>query len=427
MGMLDSIRTRRAERRKLEPAAIPGSTIMQGAGQWGDISLPLPASATVMGLPAANRAVQLIANALATMSPMQQLDADGFVLPEEETAPVLLRPNAAYGCFDFFYMATELAVMRGNFLGLWGMDRGAEGLPNQIIPVPVGSWFAYIDGAGHTVYSVAGIPRLFARDEVVHVRANAQPNSPMGIGVVERFRRALGHALDQQNFAADTYRSGSVPAGVINLDRPEIDEAQATLVQTQWITNHAGGRAPAVLPNTMTYEPVQWTPEDMQFLESRQFTVGEIALMFNLDPTDLGASLSSSSSMTYANIEQRQTARITDTYGPWMRRFEEEWSDLVPGTAKAQLVPARLLRTDTKTRAEVDEIEIRSGTRSKDEARARDGLHPLPKDETPEPEPGNVKETITAAGAPEPGAPVAPPEGDKPAPPPFPKPDTGKE
>lgn len=395
MGMRDLIRARREGRRPIPPAATPGASVMQTAGQWGDITLPLPASASVMGLPAANRAVQLISNAVATMSPMQALGADGFIL--DDTPPVLVRPNAGFTCFDFFQMATEMAVMRGNFLALWSTDREpTEGLPNQVVPVPTGTWFAYIDGAGYTVYSVAGYP-LLSREEVVHVRANAQPNSPMGIGVVERFRRALGHALDQQNFAADTYRSGSVPAGVIKLDRPEIDVAQADLVQAQWLTNHAGGRAPAVLPNTMTYEPIQWTPEDMQFLESRQFTVGEVALMFNLDPTDLGASLSSSSSMTYANIEQRQTARITDSYGPWMRRFEEEFSDLLPGGATAKLVPANLLRTDSKTKAEVDGLELSSKTRTVDEVRARDGLRPL--DKEPEPEVPNPMALAMAAAA----------------------------
>src|SRR5207245_519817 len=117
---------------------------------------------------------------------------------------------------------------------------------------------------------------------------------------------------------------------------------QATAVQAQWLTNHSGGRVPAVMPNTMTFEALSWSPEDLQFLQARGFTIGEIAHMFNLDPTDLGQALAGAS-MTYANIEQRQQQRVVDSYGPWMRRFEDEWTDLAPGGNIARLEPQRLL------------------------------------------------------------------------------------
>jgi HK97 family phage portal protein len=380
MGLFGLQRARPRGKRPELPAAVPGSNVFQASGQWGDIPLPLAGNSTVLGLPAAGRAVNLIANAVATMAPMQQIGTDGFVILDGST-PVLERPNAGWGVFDFFHMAAQMAIMRGNFLGLQA-DFSAAGYPNQIVPVPTGYWYAYIDGAGYTVYSVKG--QLYSCDEVIHIRANSLPNAPMGIGVVEQYRRAIGHALDQQNFAADTYRSGSVPAGIINLDLPEIDVDQANAVQAQWIASHAsGGRAPAVLPNNMEFEPIQWSPEDLQFLEARLFTVSEIAHMFNLDPTDLGAAFPGDS-LTYTNIEQRQTQRIVDTYGPWMRRFEDGFSDLIPSTSKARLVPANLLRTDSKTRAEVDQIEIANQTLTPAEARKREGKKPIPQPKLPD-------------------------------------------
>lgn len=357
------------------PAASPGSSIYPGVGQWGDISLPNPSATTVAGLPAANRARLLISNAIAQMSPMVMWGPDGFV--SENTPNILKRPNSNFGCFDFFQMACDTAVVRGNFVGILA-DFDANGYAQQIVPVAPGFFLAYIDGAGYTVYSVSGYPDLLSRDQVVHIRANSSPQQPMGIGVVSQFRRSLGQALDQQNFAADTYRSGSVPSGIIELDLPEVDKAQADAVQTQWLTNHAGSQAPAVLPNTMKFTPISWTPEDMQFLQAREFTIGEMAHMFNMDPTDLGAAMQGAS-MTYANIEQRQIQRTVDTYAPWMRRFEEEWSDLIPGGNTAKLCPDNLLRTDSKTRAEVQQLEIGNGVLNVDEARKIHGKKPLPK------------------------------------------------
>ncbi len=358
------------------PSAVPGTSMYPGAGQWGTIPLPLPSSITVEGLPAASRARNMIANAVALMTPFQQWGTDGFI--SDSPAPILSRPNATFGLYDFWYMAACMAIMRGNFLAIKADLDPVTGFPNQLVPVPTGYWLAYYDGDGYLVYNVAGHPRPLSRDEVYHVRANALPNQPMGTGVVTQFRRSLGQALDQQNFAADTYRSGAIPAGVVNLDLPEVEQAQSDYVQNQWVTAHgSGSRAPAVLPNTMKFEALTWSPEDMQFLQARQFTVGEIAHMFNLDPTDLGAALMGDS-MTYANIEQRQVQRTVDSYSQWMRRFEEEISDCLPGNNVAKLVPANLQRTDTKTVAETDQLQVGTSTRSTDELRKRDGLKPLP-------------------------------------------------
>ena len=359
------------------PAASPGSSIFPGTGQWGQIPLPLASTTTVLGLPAANRAKSLISNAVAQMAPMELWGPDGFVA--DDPPNILVRPNVVYTCFDFFQMAAELAIVRGNFMGIKA-DFDAGGYAQQIVPVAPGFWLAYIDGAGYTVYSVAGRP-IMSREEVVHIRANGSPQQPMGIGVVEQFRRGLGKALDEQNYAADTFRSGSVPAGIINLDLPEVEDVQSDFVQSQWLKNHSGGRAPAILPNTMEFKPIQWSPLDMQFLQEQEHTIGEIAHMFNMDPTDLGAALAGAS-MTYANIEQRQQQRITDTYAPWMLRFEQEWTDLVPGKGQAKMCPRNLLRTDSKTEAEVQQLEIGNEVLTVDEARKIRGKRPLPKPTT---------------------------------------------
>lgn len=395
MGLLSRMRAR-GLRNEL-PSAVPGTSIYPGSGQWGSIPLPLPSTITVEGLPAASRARNMISNAVALMTPFQQWGPDGFI--SDTTAPILMRPNAVYGLFDFWKMAIDMTIMRGDFLAIKA-DFGSTGYPNQLVPVPAGFWLAYYDSAGYLVYSIGG--QIYSRDEVFHVRANAEPNRPMGTGVVTRFRRSLGQALDQQNLAADTYRSGSVPAGIIHLARPELDVTQTDLVQGQWVANHSSGsRAPAVLPDTMTFEALQWTPEDMQFLQARQFTVGEIAHMFDLDPTDLGAALAGDS-MTYSNITQRQVQRTVDSYAQYMRRVEEEMGDCLPGSNTARLVPENLQRTDMQTQSTVDETQIGTSMRSTDELRKRDGLKPLPKPKPVAP-PAGVPGAAGSDGAPAPG------------------------
>ena len=59
-----------------------------------------------------------------------------------------------------------------------------------------------------------------------------------------------------------------------------------------------------------------------------------------------------------------------------------------------------LLRTDTKTRAEVEQLEIGNGTMTPDEGRAERGLKPLPKPKPPAEPDGDEGGAPDAGGPP---------------------------
>jgi hypothetical protein len=98
--------------------------------------------------------------------------------------------------------------------------------------------------------------------------------------------------------------------------------------------------------------------------------------MFNLDPTDLDAAVAGGrGAITYANREQREIERITHSVGPWLRRFEETWSSLLPGRRNIAFDVERLLRTDTLTRMQSTDIGLKNGTFTLNDAR---GIERLP-------------------------------------------------
>jgi HK97 family phage portal protein len=380
---IDAERARAARPRNLRPEvpvpySVPQLLFPQG---FGTQPLPTISAEQVRGLPAAWRCLNFLGNGVASMSPLEAIADDGVtVLPEQP--PVCSRPNVMYGAFDWWHMSTAYAVSRGNFVGVL-VDFDFSFYPRQVVPVPV----ELIDPQ----YLLRGIPRYpiygtqwegdnaLTSADVVHVRGFSLPGSLWGVGVVENFRRQLGATLEMQALSADTYHRASVPPGVLTTDRPRLQEDDAEEVQQQWIEKHGlGQRVPAVLPSGWTFQPIAWTPEDAQFLEAREMSLAETALMFGLDPSDIGASFpGSSSSMTYANIEQREISRNVDALMPLATRFEQAWSDIIPGNAKCRFNPDRRLRADSKTRAEVHALNIDSGVETRDEARKTDGKPPL--------------------------------------------------
>lgn len=357
---------------------VPFGNMIQGPASFGPTVAPFISEFQVLGLPAANRAVNLISNGVAAMSPLEVRAPNGIDVIEPNP-PVCERPNATIGCFAFWHQAVAQWLMRGNFLGI-NADFDSNGYARQVVPVPISISYAVYE-RGLPVYYIGGV--RYEAYEVTHVPNFLVPGSPWGIGAVAQFRRAISQQLDQQHMAADIYRRGSVPSVVLTTDRPRQDDDQAAEVKSDWIAAMGQGqKVPAVLPAGWTMEKLEWSPEDLEFLQSREFSIAEMALMFNLDPSDLGSAFASASGVqTYANIEQRQIGRVTDTYQAPMRRFEEAWSDLIPGANKARFCPDNAMRLDAETRAKVHQLNIVTQVETVDEARAIEGKKALPKSE----------------------------------------------
>lgn len=391
-----------------EPAILGGGLLL--GSRFGPTQIQHVNDLQVLGLPAAGRAVNIVSNGVASMSPFDAYAPDGVTKLDDQPL-ICTRPTTNWGVFDYIAQAVASAMMRGNFVAKLA-DFDADGWARQAVPAPAEICWAFYDSDGYLHYTIGG--QLYDPSEVLHVRGFSLPGVPWGLGMVEKHRRAWGHILEQQHMAADVYSRGAVPTGVMTTDRPVMDAGQAQEVGDQWVERFGrGSKRPAFIPQNWKFQPISWSPEDAQFLQSRQFSVAEIALMADLDPSDLGAALDSGqgSSITYSNIEQKQIARTVDSYGPWMRRFEEAWSDLLPGGNTCRLDPDRLMRMDAKTRAEVNQINITTGVDTVDEIRAKDGKPPLPKPPKPEIDP-TLK--LAKEGATEPASSATNPDGTTP-------------
>ncbi len=382
----DHMRARARDTRRTVPNPVPTAATANTFGTIAEFVAADQAAlqgigvtqSSLLGLPAANYAVNKIANAIASMSPLVVVEGDG-ITRRQSTPPIAARPLATLGTFAFWHLAVSHALTTGNFLGLLA-DFDANGFARQVMPVPSNIVSAYFDQAGYAVYEVAGIP--YGTQDVVHIPGpHIAPGELWARSPVQVYRQALGMHVAEQTYGANSFATGAVPSAIISLDRDEVPERVAQQVQTDWLARHgAAQRRPAVTPRTMTITPLSWSPHDAEFIESRKMSVAECALMFDLDPSDLGASIGGQS-MTYANISDRQVARIVEVYGPWARRFEEGWSDLIPGPATCQFQPEKLLRMSPKELADLQSVRLSSGVRTVDEERMAEGLPPMPEEE----------------------------------------------
>ena len=384
-----AITTRALPRGTREPIPIDDRTpvrVQQRTGEWGASSWPWlwsdgdPATGwptparmvtnvateySVTGVPAAWKCFGFIANAAASCAPPIEFDAQGNRV--EVLSNVVERPWAFLTTHEYWVQAFTAAMLFGNFIGLNIDVDPTTGFPRQVMPVhPNDVYMMLIDGL--PVYAYGG--EVFGWDEVTHVRGHTSPGQLWGVGVIAAFREAWARVMDVDDYGAATFRTAAENSVIIQVDRPELTEQQANAIQQAWIDRHASGvRRPAVLPKSMNVQPLAFSPSDAQFLESKQLSIAEIAFMFLLDPTDLTTSVGAGGTLTYANREQREIERLTHAVGPWLRRFEQAWADLLPGRRSMTFNVERLLRTDTLTRMQASDIALRTGVFTLNDAR----------------------------------------------------------
>jgi HK97 family phage portal protein len=339
---------------------------------------PLPVTdQSVRGLPAAWAALNKIANAVGQM----MADADtysGDEITKIESPQVVDQPDVTLDSFTYFKMVASTAICRGNWLGIKADYDPTTGYPRQVIGVPSGSVNAWYED-GFPVYELGG--ERYEPSEIVHVRVGITlPGEILTVGVVEAHRRGLAGALAMQGMSNSVWETGAVPSGIVQLDVDLPTTEQATTVKQNWVSVVGGKRTVAVTGKRMNFTPIAWSADDSQFIQSQQFSVAQIALMFGLHPSDLDASIGGSG-LTYANRADNTLERIAEAYMPVMLPIEQAWSRLIPGKNFVRGDPEELLRSTTRERYELHGLAQQTGIETVDESRAAEGKPPKPKPE----------------------------------------------
>lgn len=372
----------RARPRGLRPAeAQPVSTQAFFWNGWGDTeTMPYVSDAQLLGLPAAWACVLKIASAVASMAPPR------VVQPDEVTEalgsfPIVSRPNALWGVFDFWQGATAHLLTSGNLVALLADFDPGTGFARQAVPVPTSMVDGHYTDDGFPEYRIGD--QTYGPDDLIHVRYLGVPGQLMGVGPVAALRRSIGGQLNQQSMASETYRSGAVPTGVMKVHKPEITKDQADFIDEQWLGAHGNGqRKPAILPELYDFEPIAWSPEDAQFIQAQQFSAAQMAWIFGMVPSDLEAS-AGGSALTYANLTQRLASRLVEGYGPWIRKLEDGWTDAVPGGNLVRFQRGRFLHASRSDLVTELAAAVAAGLMTADEGRTELGLPPLPADAPP--------------------------------------------
>lgn len=316
-------------------------------GNWpGDntSSSPVVTPTSAMQLLAVSGCVRLITDSISTLPvDVYRERADG--VREEISKPRWLKNPTVD--LDFTSWASQVLtslLLHGN--AYCAVTRSGTQIV-EVVPVdPSTVHVARV--AGRKVYLVGN--REFT-GELVHIPAAMLPGTDVGMSPLEYARQSISLGLSAQTFGADQFDQSLNMPGVIEVPGAMQPGKMSEMAQAWRKARTRRGRGlPGVLEGGATWKPTGVTNEQAQFLQTRQWTAAEIAAqVYMVDPSDLGIPVNGSS-LTYANLEQRNLRRLQVTFLPWIIRIEKALSTLLPNPQYVKFNVDGLLRADSSAR-----------------------------------------------------------------------------
>lgn len=285
---------------RVEPQLVPETRAIRpyhdgwGATLAGAGGAPVSPHAAE-GLSSVLACVELITGAIASLPAALTRDARDGQVPAPATATawaLLRRPNPRQSWPACWSMLVASVLLHGN--GVAALVRDGRGAVTALAPIPW-AWLSpqVVQGAGgpRLVYDVAsttpeanllGLPRRLLDTDVLHLRGRSD-NGLIGRSVLARAAGVVREGAELATVAEATWQNGLRPSGYLKypglLSPDQVDRLEAMAGRYRGAMN--AGRVP-ILSGGLEFAQLGLSSVDAEFLASRQFSVAEVARLFNV-------------------------------------------------------------------------------------------------------------------------------------------------
>lgn len=344
--------------------------------------------ATALKVAAAYRCVRIVSETVARLPlELQRYNRVGGYYVNATRHPLWLllsrQPNARMTAFLFMRQLVQQVLLLGN---AYVYPRYAEGRLSELVLLTPGSVSVNPLGPVYTVMDLyGGVSGTFGPDELLHVRNLSLDNGLTGVSTVTFAARTLGIASMGDRETGTRFATGGKIKAVFHQETDGMKGFSSGAYDNREMSREAddierrlnSGRNIIHVPGAGKLEPLSLTSTDMQFLESRKFTVTEIARFFGVPKQKV----LDDSNANYKSAEMANIDFYADGLSPLMTQIEQEFGKLLPasvaGDYRMQFNLRNLYQTDLATRADIDAKELANGTKTVNELRRRDGLAPV--------------------------------------------------
>ena len=287
---------------------------------------------------------------------------------------VKFKPNYYQNKITFFEFIMLSICTEGN--SYVQIVRNNSGTPVQLICLDPSNVTVVVNN-NEVFYQIDG--GVLDSSDILHFKTITD-DGVTGLSPIDQCAKALNWGVSLEEFGSTFFSNGAKPSSILQTDRALSDTALQRL-KTSFNNNYGklkNSNSTIVLEEGLTFKPISISPEQAQFLSSRQFSIEEVARIFNVTPHML-KDLSKSS---FNNIEMQSQEFVTYTLMPYITRIEQEMNLKLfrtneVGKTFVEFNVNGLLRGDVKSRTEAYKTAITNGYMSINEVRQKENLNSI--------------------------------------------------
>lgn len=256
--------------------------------------------------------------------------------------------------------------MGGDILALWPLD------PSRMTVKRINNILVYEYWLSETAEKIR-----FPSWEILHI-AGLSFNGLIGYSVINLMRETIGLGMAQEEFASRFYSNGASPSGILETDGSLGEDAIADL-RKWWNETYGGGVSKShqtlILQQGLKFHALTIPQKDAEFLETKKFTVRDVARWFLIPPHMIG----DLERATWGNIESQSIDFVVYTLRPWLIRLEQGMEvkfNLGPYYEIRHVVEG-LLRGDSAARSAFYASAITNGWMCRNEVRELEDKNPI--------------------------------------------------
>ena len=301
----------------------------------GTVAGPMPGSATLLypigssplHVATVYRCVDLLANKVANLR-LQYMRKKGEIFVEDTNSRLhyllTVQPDSYLSAFDFWHQVVTYMLLRGNAYIVPIYDNLTMELSRLALCDPTSVAHDTI----HNTYKVtdinAGINDTFDEDEIIHIK-NYTRDGKVGISTITYAATTLSIANTGNRETLSRFENGGNVRGIVSNDTSvrgfgEYQDNELEKTATDLDERFRGGQRIVSIPGQANFSPLSLSSTDMQFLETRKFTVREICRFFGVHPSFVFDDTSNN----YKSAEMANAGFLSDTLNPILRKIENE-------------------------------------------------------------------------------------------------------
>ena len=282
---------------------------------------------TALSVATAYRCVKFLSEGVANLPMLYMRIKDGiFVEDTNSRLHYLLsvQPDSTKSAFDFWKEVVENVLLEGNAY-IVPIYNTVSMEVDRLVLCGRGTVSHDIYNDIYTVSDpVNGVYGSYDEDEILHIKFHTL-NGKSGLSVLSYARLTLNIALSGDRETYSRFVNGGTVRGIVSNDKSvtgfgEYQDKELEKTAGSIDGKFRNGDRIVSLPGQVDFKQISLSSTDMQFLESRKFTVRDICRFFGVHPSFVFDDTSNN----YKSAEMANVAFLSNTLNPILRNIENE-------------------------------------------------------------------------------------------------------